>query len=76
MRDSASLARSSSACPSATVGAGAGAGFLRTQPDGRRPRDCGTAEHERETASHGGDAIVSLATCLAAAVPFPGGRVR
>jgi small subunit ribosomal protein S6 len=41
-------------------------------PEGSRTRDCGTTEHEREAASHGGDAIVSRATCLARRRPVPG----
>jgi hypothetical protein len=36
-----------------------------------RPRDRGATEHEREAASHGGDAIVSRATCLARRRPVP-----
>ena len=45
--------------------------FPAQPPVGSSARDCGAAEHEREASSHGRDAIVSLATCLASRRPVP-----
>ncbi len=46
--------------------------FPAQPPVGSSARECGAAEHEREASSHGRDAIVSPATCLASRRPVPG----
>lgn len=55
------------------VGDASRRGRFSTQPPvGSSARDCGATKHEREASSHGGDAIVSPATCLASRRPVPG----
>jgi hypothetical protein len=55
------------------VGGGSCRGRPHTDsPVGSRTRDCGATEQEREASSHGLDAIVSPATCLASRRPVPG----
>ena len=46
--------------------------FPAQPPVGGSARECGATEHEREASSHGRDAIVSPATCLASRRPVPG----
>ena len=45
--------------------------FPAQPPVGSSARDCGATEDEREASSHGRDAIVSPATCLASRRPVP-----
>ncbi len=46
--------------------------FPAQSPVSSSARQCGATEHEREASSHGRDAIVSPATCLASRRPVPG----